>query len=806
MLFKTYNSKVLFFCTAFKKLKCHNEYATLHHWKKLRIINNKIMPKTRTIPDELREIRVKAKNALVGKPPIPPSEMYLCVLGNGASSSCRAVFLVTDQGRYLFNCGEGTQRLSHEYRLKLSKLDHLFFTYKSWDNFGGLLGLSLTVQDIGVPEINIHGPPGIDMLFENSQSFVLAKDIKIVMKNFKEPFVDNCMEVNYIPIFPENHKMEMKHSPASSASSEDELEKHDNVSDRRAKKIRSSREKLPDMVMCYACKGHSKPGHLLIEKCVELGVPPGPLLGDLKNGKDITLSSGKIVHSKDVVSEEQPCPAFLVVECPSVAFLNSFVKEEKFKKYQSSSPSPCDIASVVVHFTPSDVLKNQIYQEWMTKFPDSTHHLLINNDNSSLGSIGIHRVQYKLNLLHPRIFSQLLEQEGKESLGSNCSISKVIQTKTLDRYYLRPHKGLDRSNVVSLQPEEFVEEALNTPQFQENLKNLQNNIEKEKKICDEILGLYPEVIFLGTGSSIPSKVRNVSAILVNTCKDEYLLMDCGEGTCGQLTRLYKSMTTDILLHTNCVFISHMHADHHLGLIQFLKRRQAAFERHDLEYDPLILIGPHMLHLWLTEYHKSFEPISSLYKFISCFSLWNEMPENENLIIFKTNNNIQVHTVPVNHCPDAYGVILTDATSNWKLVYSGDTIPCQNLVDAGKNCSLLIHEATMEDELADEAAFKKHCTTSEAIKVGEEMNAKYTILTHFSQRYAKVPLFNENFHNHVGCAFDNMKVRPRDLYVLPLLIPALKCLFAENVEELIIKGNKRRRKIELLKNISESIAI
>lgn len=63
--------------------------------------------------------------------------------------------------RYLFNCGEGTQRLAHELKLKLSKLEHIFITRPVWENIGGLPGISLTMQDVGVPNVDIHGPSGV---------------------------------------------------------------------------------------------------------------------------------------------------------------------------------------------------------------------------------------------------------------------------------------------------------------------------------------------------------------------------------------------------------------------------------------------------------------------------------------------------------------------------------------------------------------------------------------------------------------------------------------------------------------------
>lgn len=77
---------------------------------------------------------------------------------------------------------------------------------------------------------------------------------------------------------------------------------------------------------------------------------------------------------------------------------------------------------------------------------------------------------------------------------------------------------------------------------------------------------------------------------------------------------------------------------------------------------------------------------------------------------------------------------------------------------GKGCDLLIHEATLDDGLENEARMKRHSTTSEAIQVGQSMEAKFTLLTHFSQRYAKIPLYTDKFSDSVGIAFDNMQVQ------------------------------------------------
>ena len=94
---------------------------------------------------------------------------------------------------------------------------------------------------------------------------------------------------------------------------------------------------------------------------------------------------------------------------------------------------------------------------------------------------------------------------------------------------------------------------------------------------------------------------------------------------------------------------------------------------------------------------------------------------------------RLRSIPVQHCHSSYGLVL-DFESSHKIVYSGDCRPSQSLVNAGKDCDLLIHEATFEDTKQDDAIKKRHSTTSEARSIASRMKAKHTILTHFSQRY------------------------------------------------------------------------
>ena len=143
----------------------------------------------------------------------------------------------------------------------------------------------------------------------------------------------------------------------------------------------------------------------------------------------------------------------------------------------------------------------------------------------------------------------------------------------------------------------------------------------------------------------------------------------------------------------------------------------------------------------------------------------------------------VQAVPVNHCHDAFGLVMLH-TDGWKLVYSGDTRPCRALQQAGKDCTFLIHEATFEAELVEHAKSKKHSTTEEALQAATAMGAYRTVLTHFSQRYSKVPVglqtagdAAEDAAKTAIIAFDGMSVPLTLLLELPRLAEGIQLAFA-----------------------------
>jgi ribonuclease Z len=76
---------------------------------------------------------------------------------------------------------------------------------------------------------------------------------------------------------------------------------------------------------------------------------------------------------------------------------------------------------------------------------------------------------------------------------------------------------------------------------------------------------------------------------------------------------------------------------------------------------------------------------------------------------------KIIAVEVDHCPFSYGCLLiTD--KNEKVIYSGDTLPCRNFANYAEDCKVMIHEATFEDSLAQDAYQKKHTCTGDAIEL------------------------------------------------------------------------------------------
>ncbi|XP_049632801.1 zinc phosphodiesterase ELAC protein 2 [Suncus etruscus] len=751
----------------------------------------------RPAKDPLRHLRTREKRGASWEPG-GPNTVYLQVVAAGGRDSGAAVYVFSEYNRYLFNCGEGVQRLMQEHKLKVARLDNIFLTRMHWCNVGGLCGMILTLKETGLPKCVLSGPPQLEKYLEAIKIFSgPLKGIDLAVRPHSAPeYKDETMTVFQVPIY--NKQMhgqcqtlkspERSHSEQSSDSKSPENEQH--LSDGVNQKI-GGRD--PFLVVAFICKLHVKKGSFLVLRAKELGLPVGtaaiaPIIAAVKDGKSV-IYEGREILPEEICTPPDPGVAFIVVECPDEGFIQPICESAEFKRYQGNAETA---VALVVHMAPESVLVDSRYQQWMERFGPDTQHLILNENCTSVHNLRSHKIQTQLNLIHPDIFPQLPSFHCKEAAAAfNVPI---VQGECLLKYQLRPRREWQRDAVITCNPDEFVAEAHGLPNFQESVQEYRKTIQHgsipaEKKIQ------YPEIIFLGTGSAIPMKIRNVSSTLVNISSEKSLLLDCGEGTFGQLCRHFGDEVDKILSTLSGVFVSHLHADHHTGLINILLQRERALSSMGKPFCPLLVVAPTQLKAWLQQYHNQCQQILHHVNMIpaKCLQKGAEVssPTVEKLIalLLETCDLEEFQTCLVRHCKHAFGCALVH-TSGWKVVYSGDTMPCEALIQMGKDATLLIHEATLEDGLEEEAVEKTHSTTSQAIGVGMRMNAEFIMLNHFSQRYAKIPLFSSDFNEKVGIAFDHMKVCFGDFSTVPKLTAPLKALFAGDIEEMVERKEKR----------------
>lgn len=239
-------------------------------------------------------------------------------------------------------------------------MEHIFVTTPSWANIGGLPGLALTIQDAGVPEIKIHGPAGCSDLFKAVERFVILKnlDVSELVCSPDEPFVDQTMTVRYVPLFKAGTESSSDSDNDNDPVPVDDVDYYAyevNGNGKRSSSQERNRRKIPRNetttlsrritgTMAYICKLHPKRGTLLLDKCVDKGVPSGPLLGYLKAGKDIALPDGTVVLSSEVTSPMDPGPVFIGTNISSFQKFGKSMNFENLIRFFFSISSAVEIS------------------------------------------------------------------------------------------------------------------------------------------------------------------------------------------------------------------------------------------------------------------------------------------------------------------------------------------------------------------------------------------------------------------------------------------------------------------------------
>jgi ribonuclease Z len=122
------------------------------------------------------------------------------VVGAANLDTTPSIIIHFDSQRYLFNCGEGTQRLFVENGVRANKITNVFLTRINWDCIGGvpgkfrlptiaykhvvltilspffcyiiIIGMILTLADAGVRRLHFHGGPNLTHFMAANRHFV----------------------------------------------------------------------------------------------------------------------------------------------------------------------------------------------------------------------------------------------------------------------------------------------------------------------------------------------------------------------------------------------------------------------------------------------------------------------------------------------------------------------------------------------------------------------------------------------------------------------------------------------------------
>lgn len=190
-----------------------------------------------------------------------------------------SVALWRDGNVFLFDCGENTQMRLLQAGVKRSKIESIFISHLDGDHIFGLFGLLSTLQlQRRDRELTIIGPKGlkkmIDAVFGTAE---LELEFPITYKELKSDFDHEVVlegEEFYVEARP------LKHNK---------------------------------FCIGYRFQEKDRPGKVDAAKATEAGISEDSQFKALKQGDDVTLEDGSVVHSADIVGDPRPGESFVYV-------------------------------------------------------------------------------------------------------------------------------------------------------------------------------------------------------------------------------------------------------------------------------------------------------------------------------------------------------------------------------------------------------------------------------------------------------------------------------------------------------------
>lgn len=169
---------------------------------------------------------------------------------------------------FLFDCGEGAQTQIFKARLGIAPIRAILVSHLHGDHVLGIPGLLMTMtQSNRSQPLLVIGPAGVTKWIRN-----IYEDL-----TFHSSFHISVREVEPGPVLVSSqyqiHAFSLEHS-------------------------------IP--TLGYRFQEAERPGRFQVEEALRLGVPRGPLWGQLQSGYTVRLEGGKQVHSQQVLGPPRP--------------------------------------------------------------------------------------------------------------------------------------------------------------------------------------------------------------------------------------------------------------------------------------------------------------------------------------------------------------------------------------------------------------------------------------------------------------------------------------------------------------------
>ncbi len=197
-------------------------------------------------------------------------------------------FLEINNRYFLIDCGEGTQTQIRQYKIKFSKIKHIFISHLHGDHFYGLIGLISTFGLLNrQTELHVFGPKGIKEIIHLQLKLTKSwvdyplQFHELSSKKSELIFEDEKVEVHTIPL---------KHRIYTNGFLFKEKLKERNLNMREI-------SKYPAIEICD--------------------------YQNLKNGKDYIQENGKIISNKDLTLD--PPPILQYAFCSDTAYYEDII-------------------------------------------------------------------------------------------------------------------------------------------------------------------------------------------------------------------------------------------------------------------------------------------------------------------------------------------------------------------------------------------------------------------------------------------------------------------------------------------------